>query len=263
MKIIFQRFGWSVAVAVAVMASASSARAIVSIDLVNGNTGTANGAIYNYASGQPTGSALNTFLRIQKTGTEQGYNTSAGTPWDVIAPPTHDIQLKDLTSVDIGGTTYFEFLLNINETTKGTEELLSLNNIQIFTKATADTLGASSLAGLGTLRFNNDQVGGLGAANDVTVELSNDRNAVSGTGDMLMYVPTSLFASATADDYVYFYSKFGTPNGANGGYEDWSVILPPVPVPEATSVVSGLFLLGILGWRERGRIQQTFRAAIA
>src|SRR5258705_12872594 len=55
----------------------STSNAAVVVDLTTaGSKGTINGAILQQYSPQPTGTGvLNTFLRVQNDGAEQGYNT--------------------------------------------------------------------------------------------------------------------------------------------------------------------------------------------
>jgi len=220
-------------------ASASAA----TVDLVNGNTGTSNGVIYNWVDQQTTGTGvIEPFLRVQNNGVEQGYNESCCStggnpaPWDTKTGSwTHDLLLSDLVTKTISGTAYYEFLLDINQNKGGNSELLSLNDVQIFTRAGAITTAPESLAGLGTLRYNTDLVGGTGALNDTTVELDFTRNPGSGAGDMFMYIPVSAFAGAFATDNVYFYSLFGDPNQANDGFEEWALVGTPAPTTTTTT----------------------------
>ncbi len=230
-----------------------TAKAMV-VDLISGNTGTANGAQYDWTDQQSTGTGvIDPFLRIQHNVAEQGYNTSYGTPWDTKAGTwTHELKVSDLVAVTLGGTSYYQFLLDINQDKGSDHELLSLNNIQIFTSGTLITMPAESLAGLGTLRFNSD----VGADGDSTVNLDFQRNPGSGAGDMFAYVPASLFAGAAASEYVYFYSQFGDPNyNSNDGFEEWALVGTSTPVPEASTVLVGCLLFGVLAWRERSRFQ--------
>ena len=116
-----------------------------------GSSGSANGAIFQFDTSQPTGTGfLQPFVRLYATGTEQGYNTS-GRPVpfdeDTTANWTHDMQLQDLPIV--GG--YYEFILDINEPGVVPESLLSLDEIQIYTSAVGGQT-TTNLGSLGTLR---------------------------------------------------------------------------------------------------------------
>lgn len=64
----------------------------VTIDLVNGNTGTANNTIYNINASEGT---LDLFLAIQADGMEQGYNegVAAQNAWDTVSP-TRDVLFR-------------------------------------------------------------------------------------------------------------------------------------------------------------------------
>src|SRR5258708_4777312 len=70
------------------------------VDLANGNSGSINGALYVWTDHQPTGTGVIVpFVRIQRKGTEQGYNTSGSPlPFDEKDPLnfTHDAKMKDL-----------------------------------------------------------------------------------------------------------------------------------------------------------------------
>ena len=70
--------------------AATSAQATI-VDLINGNSGTINGAIFDYTNAQPTGTGfINSFLRVQKDGTEHITLKMAGLaapPEPVIATP--------------------------------------------------------------------------------------------------------------------------------------------------------------------------------
>src|SRR5688572_9042854 len=81
----------------ALLAICAPAPAVV-VDLINGDSGTANGTLYYWVPQQSTGTGvIEPFLRVQGNETEQGYNTSIATaqdPWDTKQGLwTHDLRL--------------------------------------------------------------------------------------------------------------------------------------------------------------------------
>ncbi|HYB95179.1 MAG TPA: PEP-CTERM sorting domain-containing protein [Vicinamibacterales bacterium] len=235
---------FSAAVVAAAMIWGVDARAATIIDLGTNDSGTSNGAIFEWTPEQPTGTGfINSFVRIQANGTEQGYNHSVGgdRPWDTKAGLfTHDIQYQDLVVRTVLGVDYFEFLLDINEIATAEGSWISLDNVQIFTRDTAITSAGDSLDGLGDLKWNMD----VGPDGDTTVLLDYGRNNGSGSGDMFLLVPVALFSGVDAEDFVYFYSHFGTAIGSDAGFEEWALResagqgpIDNAPVPEPGSMI--------------------------
>src|SRR5437660_11011090 len=97
-------------VAAGVLFASTPAQATI-VDLINGDSGTINGAQFDWTPEQPTGTGnIQPLLRGQADGAEQGYNTS-GTPVpfdDKVGPWTHHVPLAHLqsTTVMIGTTSY-------------------------------------------------------------------------------------------------------------------------------------------------------------
>ena len=214
------------------------------VDLTgSNNSGTINEGQFVYTSQQPTGTGvIDPFLRVQADGSEQGYNTSGGTPFD--EKPgiwTHDIQFSDLktTAVSLNGVSYYQLLLDVNEP-GGSTSLISLDQLQFYTSAVGSKT-TTDLASLGTLRWSLDGAG------DSYILLDAARNYGSGSGDMLAYIPTSAFAGVSDSDYIYMFTRFGDQMSADGttegGFEEWSLVHNMSPVPE----MSALFpILGLV-----------------
>jgi hypothetical protein len=222
-------------VVAAVLLATPPARAVV-VDLINGNSGTINGAQFDFTNAQPTGTGIiDPFLRVQANGVEQGYNTS-GTPVPFDDKPgnfTHDITFAQLqtTSVTIGGTDYFKLLLDVNQSGNGTNTYLSLDQLQFYTSSMGSQT-TTTVSSLGTLRYT------FGVGDRVDLDAS--RNPGSGGGDMFAYIPTLAFAGTVSTDFVYLYCHFGTTWASNDGFEEWALVSA---IPEASTFFPVIGLL--------------------
>src|SRR3954470_1821463 len=135
MMLSMKRIGVGLAALFATLALSGPAVA-GTLDLTSGGSGTFNGAIFTTTTTQPTGTGvIDSFLRLQNTGTEQGYNTSARpVEFDQKTDPnfTRDLLLSSVPVVNINGTAYRQFLLDINEQHNTAGHLLSLDKLQLF-----------------------------------------------------------------------------------------------------------------------------------
>src|SRR5207244_1071596 len=224
-------------IAAAALLTATGARATV-VDLINGNSGTITNsygsAIFEFTQPQPTGTGyIKPFLRVQNDPSEQGYNTSGGTPFDDKAGPwTHDLTFADLvtTAVTINGQNYFKLLLDINEP-GGAKSNISLDQLQFYT-STQGGLTTTNISLLGTLRYS------FSAGDQVLMDAS--RNNGSGSGDMFAYIPVSAFAGAKSTDFVYMYCAFGNSDPSQGGFEEWALVVNPIPEASTFFPIIGL-----------------------
>ena len=201
-------------------------------------------AIFKQVGAQavPSGKEKDAFLRIQNTGTEKGYNTDAAAQsgFNTVdtSNATHSLRLDDINQVTIAGINYREFFLDIQETSSAPR--LSVDELQIFLgpDGVQSNYGSGMLNGI-TPVYNLDNGVDNWIKLDITV------NPAGTVGDMVAYIPNSLFANPGSNPYVYLYSKFGTNFSSDGSFEEWwvnSPLAPPpsAPVPEPT----GLLLLG-------------------
>ena len=231
---------------------ANRANAEITLDLASSSPqvdGTS--ALFYSTDLQPTGTGvIQPFVRIQAKPAEEGYNTDGAIEFDTKDHTgqnwTHSITLADVPIVSIGGVDYREFILDINETSTKAGRFLAMNELEIYTSdtnlltsfdRTNHTFG-SPVGNVTSLAYDMD------ASGDKLVKMDYSQASGSGSGDMFVYVKSSLFG---AGPYVYLYSKFGDPDGSDAGFEEWATrpAAPAVPLP--ASVWGGLTLLGCMG----------------
>ena len=194
-----------------------------SVDLTTlGSAGEINGALFQQSDARPTGTGLiNSFVRLQGSGVERGYNTDARPlQFDENRSPafTRSLRLADVPVVIVNGVAYREFLLDINQ--KASAPLLSLDELKIFLGDRGNLSGYDA---------NNGRLAGLDAAYDMdaggdhSVLMNYSLNHGSGSGDVSVLIPDRIFASSSSNPYVYLYSTFGQTAAANSGFEEWAV----------------------------------------
>jgi hypothetical protein len=179
---------------------------------------TYNNGVFNVVGPHPTGTGvIDSFLRVQQKGAEEGFNTAArpmlcdGRTCDDKTDPnfTRNLLSSTVPVVTINGTAYREFFLDINEPAGGGQNYLTLDQVEIYVSNTASlTTHTSGSPGYGTL---------TGASKVYDMETGSNDNWVnldyllvgggSGWGDMVLYVPDSVAFST--NQYVYLYSEFG------------------------------------------------------
>jgi hypothetical protein len=260
------------AISSAALALSLSARADT-FDLTTPKTETIGGAIFTTNNAQSTGTGvINPFLRLQANGSESGINSDEGQNKlfaDTKASlHTHDITLGELGTKMIENTNYFVFLLDVNETNNSAGHLISLDTFQLYTRSTSITDGAAdTLAAVqagGNLRYNMDTPGN----NEVLLDYS--LNNGSGSGDLFVYVPTSLFSADSSSSFLYLYTQLGykgvigdKPNTidyrSDAGFEEWATSKDKssTSVPDSGSSVAllglGLAIVGVISRRKQVR----------
>jgi hypothetical protein len=268
MRLIFWRALAALALVLALAPTPAQA-GMVTLDVSGADTsasGTASvggGFLVANTMQQPAGTGvIDSFVRIQQTGQERGYNTSAGFPLDDKTPAnyTRAITLSDVPVVTISGVNYREFILDANQVQNGK---ISLNQVQIFTStgdvgasgytltdATASQNAVISFPGANLVfQMSAQKFNGSGTYNQVIV----DSGRGSGTGDMFLYVQDSLFTGLAGTTNITLFSQFGAPPGtyeSNDGFEEWAVRHEtggPGPGPGFVPVPASALLLGVGG----------------
>ena len=245
------------------MAVCQSASALQLNLITTGSSGTVNGGFFQQISASSTGTGvINPFVRISGKDVEEGYNNSVskvtldnqnqgGTNF------VKDIQLGIVPLVTLSGVPYYQFLLDLNESAGGNNELISLNELEVWLRPTA--LTAANMPGA---KGDYDDLSTSGAVKswdldsgpdgESTIELNYILNPGSGGGDMFAYIPASALGNNPLS-FVYLYSKFGTPNGSDASFEEWATLeAAPARVPDggATVALLGLSLCGMVGARK-------------
>jgi len=226
----------------ALLLPAVSAHAVVLGLNTPGSWGIINEAIFQQYSEGPGGSGnIDSFIRIQGFGAQHGYNSDyRPVEFDEDTSPTfnHSLLLRDIPIVTNGGL-YREFLLDINQ---NGQNILSLDSLRIALHTSGNLSGYATIF--------SSPLYDLDAGSDNWIELDYSLNAGSGSGDMLAYIPDSLFTGAAnyvegGDNYIYLYSSFGENSIADDGFEEWAYGVDGPIIPEPATVL----LLGFGGLR--------------
>lgn len=248
------------------LAMSAQVAAVPTIDLTVANSGTVsdgtNTVTFTFDQLQPSGTGvLDSFLRVQRNGTEQGYNTTVANAGQLpfeekFGNFTHDVLFSSMKSAN----GVFSFVLDIGEPVSQSNSLLSLDGLKLF-KATAGGQNSSAVDGngdasgiAGTLLWNMDAQ----ADNYILLDSNRDGKPGNGVSDMLMEVPEAVFAGMLPSEYFILWSRFGLQNGATSGagsfgtFEEWALLipagLPVVGVPEPSSGPLVALALGLLAY---------------
>jgi hypothetical protein len=213
--------------------------------------GSFGGALFETVDFRSAGTGIiNSFVRIQRAGVQQGYNTSGRpTAFDENTSGnfTRNLTFGEIPTRSIDGTDYKEFMLDINQTSANSH--ISLDQVKIYTSLVGSQT-TSTIDNLGNLVYEMDTV-----TDNNWVHLDYALNAGSGQGDMRMLVPVSAFGNITSETFIYLYSLFGDNYVANDGFEEWAVQTDNivVPLPSANAMgICGLAGVGVLSaWKRR------------
>ena len=149
---------------------------------------------------------FDTFLKLNGTPFEQGYNTSANGVMDnANGQWTHNLQVGDVSVVqDLTGRYLMAIGMDLNEPNAAGARYQSLDAFQIYTSPIGSQ-NVNDPSQLGTLIYNMDAVQNNALLLDV------NRNSAGGSGrsDLNIYLDLSLLAGTKQSDFIYFYVKMG------------------------------------------------------
>lgn len=166
-----------------------------------------------------------TFVQVQSSPTEQGYNTTENTVLDTKNSDqfNHSLKLDSLQAVDANGNavstlddnSYYVFRLDLHQ--ENSSPYLSLDELQFWQSAT-ENLGAGTYTtgndalGAPTFSFNSGlatKVYDLNSTGDQSVLLNSQFTAGSGGGaDLVVLIHTNAFDPSNGN-FIYLYSAFG------------------------------------------------------
>jgi len=181
---------------------------------------------------------FNAFLRISDNGTVvQGYNSDYKQKTKQFQEDpawTESWLLDDVPIIDIEGTWYREFQLDINQNANGTDALISVDEVEVW--ITNEEPSANGHLYPGDFNPGNtyELVWNLdGPANNVML-LNFNLNPGSGKRDFALQIPDALFGDKT---YVVLYVH----HGADAYTGDYDLDADPATTDDVVSVVGGIF----------------------
>jgi hypothetical protein len=271
---------------VALLVAAGGSHAAVALDLTASgvSSGVINGATYGSMFQQPTGTGvIDPFVRVGMQGSAgkdvvQAYNTTVNGVFNNSNEDNwnHAVKFGEMVIQTVNNVSFVRFLLDINQTSANPK--LNLDDVQVFI-STAANQSTTALSANGLLQLSNSwlvhRLDGGAVYDKVTLDYS--LNSGSGSGDMYLDIPLTMFnaafgsagstfnsASKQNNAYVYLYSKFGSdPYANNDGFEEWAFLAKVAPpggggfsAPEPSSLVlAGLGLLAVGATRRRQRLR--------
>ena len=207
------------------------------IDLTNNESSvTIGGVIFENALNEGSGTGnYSTFLAIGgNSGTVSGFNTDATAQdghnpdndgiADVDYAKSEVVRVGQLTTVTVNGQEYYEIRYDLNEPDNGSDNEITIENLQIFVSSNGDIIDYDSFSDEEKI-YDMDE-----AAGDPGTYLLLDENSTgSGTDDYRILIPVDMIDDPD-DYYFYLYVEMGRTDPVfeeEGGFEEFRANLQP------------------------------------
>lgn len=149
---------------------------------------------------------FDSFLRINGSPVERGYNTSASNVLDNMSGQfTHNLHVGELSLVqDLLGRYLVSVGMDLNEPNAAGARYQSLDVFQVYVSSQA-SMNTTNPSELGLLVYDMDANGD----NALLLDVNRNSSGGSGRSDLNIYLDLDLFGKAKHSDYVYFYMEMG------------------------------------------------------
>ncbi len=189
----------------------------------------------NISFGASGTGVFDSFVRVQDSPTESGYNTDGTLEFDTKSGTwTHSILLSEIPIVEVDGELYWEFFADINDNNSTPQ--ISLDAFELYLTSDSMLTGYPFVGTADKLYDWGDAAGDFILINDV--------NQGSGRGDLRYLVPLDAalidipadcdYGNPACSTYLVLYNEWGSydqtgfDGDSDGGFEEWKVKRYPI-----------------------------------